>query len=250
MISSHGPNIGTDEGSYFQSDSNIELQASRNKKKEEFIHMGNPIKASSKILNFAFSESFVYLAESGFVVEELDLINGLTGKKFRGHNGPVTDLVVLENRNLLVTSSWDKTIKKWNLKTAECILTIEMHADFVKSVKVFQNLLYSCSTDKIICCSDLDTGKLVKTFQGHTRPVEDLAISPDGSMMYSASSDGTIRKWDTASGTQLEVLDGHETSVYKLYPIWSEDTLWSVSADKAAIRWDTIVLFCNFRAER
>ena len=251
MISAQslGPNIGVDEGSYFQSDSNLELQESRQKKKDELIHLGNPIKTSSKILNIALSSKFVYLAESGFIVEELDLVNGLTGKKFRGHNGPVTDIVVLENRNLLVTSSWDKTIKKWDLNTSQLLLTIETHSDFVKCVKVFQNLVYSSSADRSICCTDLITGKLVKSFQGHTRPVEDLVISPDGTILYSGSSDGTIRKWDTKSGQQLEQLSGHDTSIYKLYPIWSEDILWSVSADKSAIRWDMIVNLINRMAK-
>ena len=243
MISSQslGPNIGKDERSYFQSDKDLEIQASRSKKQQQFIHLGNPFKVTSKILNFAIGNDFVYLAESAFIVEELDLDNGLTGKKFRGHNGPVTDLVVLKDLNLLVTSSWDKTIKTWDLKTDICLLTISVHTDFVKVISVSGNLIYSGSADKSICCTNLMTGKLVKSFQGHTRSVEDLVISSDGALLYSAGSDGVIRKWDTETGEQLQIFDGHETSIYNLYPVWSEDILWSVSADKSAIKWDLVV---------
>jgi tetratricopeptide (TPR) repeat protein len=40
------------------------------------------------------------------------------------------------------------------------------------------------------------------TFVGHTKPIRDLAVCPDGCVVASCSDDGTIRLWDVATGKQ------------------------------------------------
>jgi uncharacterized caspase-like protein len=47
------------------------------------------------------------------------------------------------------------------------------------------------------------TGRLVRTFQGHTGGVVSLAFSPDGLRILSASTDTTARVWDAVTGTEL-----------------------------------------------
>ena len=47
----------------------------------------------------------------------------------------------------------------------------------------------------------------VKTgdLRGHTKRVDCLELTPDGTRLASASDDGTVRVWDTATGTELRV---------------------------------------------
>jgi ribosome assembly protein SQT1 len=47
--------------------------------------------------------------------------------------------------------------------------------------------------DGVVRCWDLRTGACVKKLGGHTEPVQDLAVSPDGSMIISGSDDNTAR---------------------------------------------------------
>jgi WD40 repeat protein len=55
---------------------------------------------------------------------------------------------------------------------------------------------------------DLETGKEVRRFEGHTSAVRHVAVSPDGKQFLSASFDGTMRLWELATGKELKTFDG------------------------------------------
>ena len=54
----------------------------------------------------------------------------------------------LLDNNLLVSSSWDSTVKIWNLITKTCIQTLEGHTNIVWDViQMGTGDLVSCSSD-------------------------------------------------------------------------------------------------------
>ena len=57
---------------------------------------------------------------------------------------------------------------------------------------------------------DVETGSLLRTLTGHTKPVDDsIAFSPDGTTLASGSYDRTIRVWDVSTGKELALLSGY-----------------------------------------
>ncbi len=68
------------------------------------------------------------------------------------------------------------------------------------------SLLVSTGRDNKIKLWDVASAKLVRTFEGHTKPVMMAAFSADGKRLVSASFDETARVWDVAKGKQLAVL--------------------------------------------
>jgi WD40 repeat protein/uncharacterized caspase-like protein len=58
---------------------------------------------------------------------------------------------------------------------------------------------------KEIILWDLQTGRKLRSFSGHTEPVTSLAFSPDGQKLLSGSRDETAILWDVATGKQLQV---------------------------------------------
>ncbi|CAO3676248.1 unnamed protein product [Rhizopus stolonifer] len=154
---------------------------------------------------------------------------------FKGHKGPVTSIVIGKD-DTIWTGSWDKTIKKWNVKTGECLATLEGHTDFIKALILVGDSLYSGSSDCFLRRWNTLTLECTGTEKKHKRPIESLAVSMEGKFIYSASSDGTMLKWDTETMQIQKTYTGHETSIYCVR-IW-EDDLWSASADKTVRRWN------------
>ncbi len=61
-------------------------------------------------------------------------------------------------------------------------------------------LIVSASFDKTLRVWDVGTGRPVRTLGGHGDPVMACAFSPDGHFIVSASKDKTLRVWDVATG--------------------------------------------------
>ena len=59
----------------------------------------------------------------------------------------------------------------------------------------------SAGEDSSVKVWDSRTGRLIRTFRGHTGLVSSLAFTPDGQRLFSGSRDKTVKVWDV---TQLE----------------------------------------------
>ncbi|GAA6619659.1 NB-ARC domain-containing protein [Scytonema sp. NUACC26] len=66
--------------------------------------------------------------------------------------------------------------------------------------------LASGSLDRTVKIWDVRTGQCLKTLQGHTNQVSSVAFSSDGQILASSSTDETIELWDVRSGTCLKTL--------------------------------------------
>ncbi|KAG6032468.1 hypothetical protein E4U19_007455 [Claviceps sp. Clav32 group G5] len=82
--------------------------------------------------------------------------------------------------------------------------------------------------------------KPVLALHGHTGPVSQVRISPNGKFIASASADGSVKLWDAATGTHIDTLVGHMAGVSCL--AWTPDSnmLASGSDDKAIRLWDRV----------
>jgi hypothetical protein len=76
--------------------------------------------------------------------------------------------------------------------------------------------LVSGSHDKTVKLWDMQTGGVVKTFQGHTGMCYSVSISPNCTTIASGSSDKTIRLWDIQTG-ECHCIIQQESSVYSVH---------------------------------
>ena len=65
-------------------------------------------------------------------------------------------------------------------------------------------ILVSGSYDATIRLWDIATGKQLETFDGHTYSITSVAVSPDGSTIASGSVDGTVLLWTSPMGSQSQ----------------------------------------------
>jgi WD40 repeat protein len=126
-----------------------------------------------------------------------------------GHSDVVSAVDL--NADVIVSGSWDKTIKLWR---GDVILrTLLGHEGSVMSVKISPNgqFIVSGSLDGTVRIWRLD-GKLLNTLRGHNGGVYSVAISPNGKLIVSGSLDKTVKIW-RLDGKLLNTLRGHTDTV-------------------------------------
>jgi len=63
---------------------------------------------------------------------------------------------------------------------------------------------------------DLERGKVVKTFVGHSKSVIAFDFSPDGKFVATGGGDRLIKIWDSETGQEVKTLSGHQETIFDL----------------------------------
>jgi WD40 repeat protein len=70
--------------------------------------------------------------------------------------------------------------------------------------------------DRVLRLGEVESGKEVRNFEGHTAGIHAVALSADGTLAASASADGTLRLWDVKTGKEVRRLGGFTDAVRSL----------------------------------
>ncbi|XP_073039112.1 uncharacterized protein [Primulina eburnea] len=124
---------------------------------------------------------------------------------FSGHAGRVTDLSFSSDCRFLATSSYDTTVRLWDVSRGSLVRTLTGHNGIVSCVKFNResDMIASGSFDETVRIWDVDTGackKVIPAFAGHVTGVD---FYPDASMIVACGLGGLCRIWDTATGKRI-----------------------------------------------
>jgi len=116
--------------------------------------------------------------------------------------GAVNALAFSPDGVTLASGHYDGAIRFWDLRTGVTVLT--SNTDEVIQSMVFSpdgRILATGGSfqNSLIRLWSAGTGTLLRTLEGHTNGVSNLAFSPDSQHLVSASYDGTIRLWGIRS---------------------------------------------------
>jgi WD40 repeat protein len=171
------------------------------------------------------------LTASAFALRLWDANSGELLRTFSGHTGPVRACNILDGGTSALTCGMGGTVRVWDLSAHDNVASLgyvegEQHKSVVKDIVIFPDgsRAVSCSYGKKgqIKMWSMKTGKLLRTFEGHTSDVNECCIfpglppddlSPRGNtpqysqgssrppeMLLSGSKDGTLKVWDANTG--------------------------------------------------
>jgi WD40 repeat protein len=100
------------------------------------------------------------------------------------------------------------------------------------------DILASGSVERVVKLWDIRTGECLGTLEGHEYPVLALAFSPDGSELVSGSGDTTLMTWDLENQSRLHHLKGHGFYVVTCDWDPQGNRIVSGSVDANICEWD------------
>jgi WD40 repeat protein len=120
------------------------------------------------------------------------------------------------------------------------------HESYVTGVTLADRNLVSGGYDgKLVWC-DIETGKIIRTVEAHSKWIRKVVASPDGKLVASVADDMVCRIWEAGSGKLVRELKGHKEQtpqhfVSMLYAVtFSHDGKLLATGDKVAhvVVWD------------
>ncbi|CAA0832415.1 Receptor for activated C kinase 1B [Striga hermonthica] len=168
----------------------------------------------------------------------------------RAHTDWVTAIATpIDNSDMIVTSSRDKSIILWALTKEDRNFGVPRrrmngHSHFVQDVVLSSDgqFALSGSWDGELRLWDLQTGVTARRFVGHTKDVLSVAFSVDNRQIVSASRDKTIKLWNTLGECKYTIQDqdGHSdwVSCVRFSPNTLQPTIVSGSWDRTVKIWN------------
>ena len=123
----------------------------------------------------------------------------------------------------------------WNVETRTMARQlIDAHSDTVFSIDFSRDgkFLVSGAADKFVKQFEVETGKLVRAFEGHTHHVLGVSWKGDGSRIASAGADNAIKVWNVETGEQHRTIQNYSKQVTAIKYIGASDNMISCSGDK------------------
>jgi len=145
---------------------------------------------------------------SAFVKEKKGLI-------FRGHDNYVSGAMFSFDGHYLLSSSWDRTVRIWQIAAPRRVQIIDEHEGFVNTARFNhqQTLILTAALDNKARLFSSRTGKLVRVLKGHNHDLTSASFSKDGQRIVTASGDQTARVWEVAGGKLLRTFLGHKAAL-------------------------------------
>lgn len=155
-------------------------------------------------------------------------------KKFEGHSDGVL-CCQYDNNNLLMTGSYDKTIKIWNVDTGKLLRTLTGHTRGVRTLAFDEQKLISGGLDGTIKVWNYRTGQCISTYTGHSEGV--ISVDFHDKVIVSGSADSTVKVWHVDTRT-CYTLRGHTDWVTSVKIHSKSKTLFTASDDATVRLWD------------
>ncbi len=117
----------------------------------------------------------------------------------------ISSLSITPDGKRAVSIHYHTTLCVWNLKTGECLMTLEGHADAVESVSITPDgkRAVSGSHDKTLRVWDIESGQCLMTLEGHTEHISSVSITPDGELSISGGVFNDTCVWGLERGECL-----------------------------------------------
>jgi guanine nucleotide-binding protein subunit beta-2-like 1 protein len=168
---------------------------------------------------------------------------GYARRSLTGHNQAVSDVQVSSDGQFVLSSSWDKTLRLWEMASGKSVKTFVGHSSDVFSVafSADNRQIASCGRDKSIkLWNTLGECKYTFTEEQHQDWISCVRFSPSAKtpLLVSGGWDKEVKVWNLSNFKLRATLKGHN-GVINAVTVSPDGSLCASGAkDGAAMLWD------------
>jgi WD40 repeat protein len=169
-----------------------------------------------------------------------------------GHTPPANAVFTSDSHQAL-SSAGDGTLVIWDLHDASEIRRFVGHEAPLSTVRFTPDGKYALTgsgrldlsvppkEDNSIKLWEVESGALLRVFEGHADTVLPLDVSQDGTRMLSGSRDGSVKLWDLESGEEIRSFEAQPSGVSVLS--FSPDGRRAISGPVGPWPWEPLILW-------
>ncbi|XP_044157728.1 U3 small nucleolar RNA-interacting protein 2 [Bufo gargarizans] len=171
----------------------------------------------------------------------------------RGHQGPITCLVITPDDKHVFSGSKDCSIIKWSISDGKKVQKIPGgrkgcedkhigHTAHILCMALSSDGKYLASGDrnKLIFIWNAETCQNLHKFQGHRDAVSALSFQKGTYQLFSASHDRSVKVWNVAENSYIETLFGHQDCITGLDSLSRERCVTSGGRDGTVRVWKIV----------
>jgi WD40 repeat protein len=165
-------------------------------------------------------------------------------RRFEGHDRQVSCMALSADGKRLLTGGLDQTLRLWDVELGRELRSWKDLPGGVWAVAISpdgKRGFFGCGmtqtderwirgTDFRMRLWDLENGKELRVFEGHTNETRAAAISPNARYALSAGLDHGVRLWDLDTGKEVRTLAGHTGAVWSV--AFSPDSKQAVTSSR------------------
>jgi WD40 repeat protein len=165
--------------------------------------------------------------------------------EFKAHKESVIGLSLSSDGNILVSLSYDKTLKIWSLAEGKLLKTLDWKSLYRYTLSISPDgKIVALGSYRTIELWSVTEGKILKELEGQDGHIKSLAITTDNKILASGNVhsdpmwDYTIKLWSLPDYKLVKTLEGHTSSISALsispdgdiFALASKDTIrvWSL----------------------
>lgn len=157
-----------------------------------------------------------------------------------GHLDTVSGVSFSPDGTKLVSASFDKTVRLWDVKASKVLHTFAGHSDFVYAVAFAPSGAWyaTASKDRTGRVVDAATGTSRLTFSGTDQEVLAVAVRTDSKEVVTSGMAPALEWWNAVTGERVRRQGGHSTATYELGFATKAALAVSAGADKTLRTWN------------
>jgi WD40 repeat protein/tetratricopeptide (TPR) repeat protein len=160
-------------------------------------------------------------------------------RTIKAHQKLARRVAISPDGRLLLSASFDSSVKCWDLATTHQVRAFSEHTDSVWDVAFGPDgRTYSAGMDGALWVWNIESGNPIGSYSAPSQRLSSMALSADGVTLAAGSLEGDVYVWNTTTDQPSRTLaSGHRDAVGGLAFNSDGSILASVSRDRTARLW-------------